>query len=1054
MDGGDGNDTFIVGKEQEFPTELENFDIAAKSSESEIIDLGKENAGKTVTLKFDATSEGTWDSSGSLEDFFKVNANGNEVINDSSFRGEQTHSYSIELQLDENGQVALDFQTDVTGSDESISLSNFNFAFEKTIENVDPGEINVAAKSSESEVIDLGAENAGKTVTISFDGNSEGTWDTSGGYKDFFNVNANGEQVISDSTYRNSTSRSYSIEVIADENGQIALDFHANTTGSDESISIDNFNFSFSEPADIQVVTGAEDYKDNTNYGQDQFRGGDGNDTILLKGGADLNLSKGFSPGHSIENIKGNGDSIIHGNNENNYMDFSQTDLDGIAEIRGGGGNDHVRGSQEADVINGGKGDDRIFGNDGNDTISGGKGNDYLDGGEGNDTFIVGKNGGQDHFRGGEGNDTIKVQDGANLNLGKNFSSGHSVENIEGDGNTIIIGDKGNDHLDFSQTDLDGIAEIRGGGGNDYIKGSQEADVINGGKGDDRIFGNDGNDTISGGKGNDYLDGGEGNDTFIVGKNGGQDYFRGGEGHDVIEVEEGANLNLGKNFSSSNSVEEIKGNGDTIISGDSDNDYLNFAQTDLDGIAEIRAGKGNDRVWGSQEDDVIRGGRGEDYLQGEAGDDQIFAGKDNDRLRGGSGDDILDGGKGIDTAEFTGNLSDYEIKELVDGRLEVTDLVSGRDGQDLLENIENLKFGGRTYNMDQLQDHIEAYDPPPTNITFSNTTINQTIQDLSDSSTFSLDGENLENLSKADIGVGNGSVSMSSDTENNIEVTLDSSWNSLKNILVENQGPVDVKVSNFVHADIELGNGNSSTVIVEDAKRGNITTGDGNDNVDIDALSNGSGWSNEFTVNTNEGNDFIEGTGSGGHTSFDIDSGSGNDTVTLDGDYAMSEVDLGSGNDTFNGGNGNDSITAGDGNDTIDGGTGVDSLELSGDFSEYDFYQQGDQLSIVDSIDGRDGKIIVTDVENFNFQDTNLTLGEISPFADEIPNDIDFALFSFGDQDDFDFSGGAGNNDVGDWTAALDADGGDDQDFDNNDLDFNDPDDLDLEGLDQLDQLS
>ena len=52
---------------------------------------------------------------------------------------------------------------------------------------------------------------------------------------------------------------------------------------------------------------------------------------------------------------------------------------------------------------------------------------------------------------------------------------------------------------------------------------------------------------------------------------------------------------------------------------------------------------------------------------------------------------IIAGGKGEDTAEFSGNYSEYEITE-TDNKTIVTDTAPGRDGKDRLTDIEVLKF--------------------------------------------------------------------------------------------------------------------------------------------------------------------------------------------------------------------------------------------------------------------------------------------------------------------------------------------------------------------------
>jgi len=71
---------------------------------------------------------------------------------------------------------------------------------------------------------------------------------------------------------------------------------------------------------------------------------------------------------------------------------------------------------------------------------------------------------------------------------------------------------------------------------------------------------------------------------------------------------------------------------------------------------------GNDTIFGGQGNDLIAGGIDYDVLHGGFGDDMIWGGDGGDILYGEAGNDMLDGGRGIDTAVFSGNLSNYSLK--------------------------------------------------------------------------------------------------------------------------------------------------------------------------------------------------------------------------------------------------------------------------------------------------------------------------------------------------------------------------------------------------------
>ncbi|KAA5605128.1 DUF4114 domain-containing protein [Roseospira marina] len=165
-------------------------------------------------------------------------------------------------------------------------------------------------------------------------------------------------------------------------------------------------------------------------------------------------------------------------------------------------------------------------------------------------------------------------------------------------------------------------------------------------------------------------------------------------------------------------------------------------------------------------------------------------------------------------------------------------------------------------------------------------------------------------------------------------ITVDA-WNEAKSVRADSDQNADVSVDNFVHADVYLGEGGDSTVIIDRAKRGHVETGSGNDTIDIDAQTNNAGWINTFHVDTGAGDDAITATGDKGITRFVVESGEGSDAVVLDGAYASSDVDLDApgadegagGNDRFEGGVGADNVRGGGGDDTLLGGAGSDTLD-------------------------------------------------------------------------------------------------------------------------------
>ncbi|MFT7433583.1 MAG: VCBS repeat-containing protein [Alphaproteobacteria bacterium] len=194
----------------------------------------------------------------------------------------------------------------------------------------------------------------------------------------------------------------------------------------------------------------------------------------------------------------------------------------------------------------------------------------------------------------------------------------------------------------------------------------------------------------------------------------------------------------------------------------------------------------------------------------------------------------------------------------------------------------------------------------------------------------SKDGHDIEagqqSLSGADVGVSGARVS-SDIGANHADLSLDSAWNSIKNVEVTSRRGTDVSLDNFVHTDVRLRGSEDSTVEVTGAKRGNISTGRGDDSISVDAQTNGSGWTNQFKISSGYGDDTITLNGDSDITVFKVNTGFGNDVITMVGDdYASVRANMGIGDDHFIGGSGSDKVSGGRGNDNIRTGGGNDIL--------------------------------------------------------------------------------------------------------------------------------
>ncbi|MEW5249958.1 hypothetical protein [Microbulbifer discodermiae] len=349
--------------------------------------------------------------------------------------------------------------------------------------------------------------------------------------------------------------------------------------------------------------------------GADTYRGGEGRDTLMGTASDDIFTFSVFAGDARVEVIDGRGGSDkIVGTNANNTLDFSATELVGIARIDGAAGNDAV------------------YGTSGADTIIGGPGSDYLSGGDGDDTFVFTQGDrGVDTYSGGQGHDRLLGTDGDDDFIFSNFTGANILEEIDGgSGEDRILGTSANNSLDFSATQLNGIALIDGGAGNDTLKGSASGDLLAGGMGSDTLYGNGGDDTFlltAGDSGYDRYEGG-----------GGVDTLRGGDADDAFHFSV---------FSGSATVEVIDGKaGVNTIIGSTANNTLDFRHTNLINIAAIKGASGNDTIYGSVGNDVIEGGIGSDNLYGESGDDIFLVTPGDtgyDRYSGGAGSDEVHG---------------------------------------------------------------------------------------------------------------------------------------------------------------------------------------------------------------------------------------------------------------------------------------------------------------------------------------------------------------------------------------------------------------------------
>jgi VCBS repeat-containing protein len=196
-------------------------------------------------------------------------------------------------------------------------------------------------------------------------------------------------------------------------------------------------------------------------------------------------------------------------------------------------------------------------------------------------------------------------------------------------------------------------------------------------------------------------------------------------------------------------------------------------------------------------------------------------------------------------------------------------------------------------------------------------------------------------------------------------LSLDRAWNTIKNVEVGTFTGTHLTLANWVDAWVHLNNDFGQSIRLDGAKRGEVTTGSGDDTVWIGVDSNGSGWTNHFRVATGGGHDTVEialasrdfsissfkGAYDARWTTTDIDTGTGHDSVT--GGNGIDRARLGDGDDSFKGMGGND---------WADGGAGFDIARYDGAAGSY-------------RIDRIEGGVTVTDLRAGSPAGTDTLLG-------------------------------------------------------------------------------
>ncbi|TIQ16654.1 MAG: glycosyl hydrolase family protein [Mesorhizobium sp.] len=335
----------------------------------------------------------------------------------------------------------------------------------------------------------------------------------------------------------------------------------------------------------------------------------------------------------------------------------------------------HLTGTDAADILNGGSFDD---------VLDGGAGADKMSGGAGNDTYRV-----------DNASDVVIEADGAGIDLvitSMTYSlSGQQIEqltltgvaDIDAKGNGLdntLVGNAGSNLLDGGV----GSDKMEGGAGDDtyYVDNALDRVVEGDAAGNDWVFssstyslpryvenltltglgaingrGNSSDNELTGNNGNNTLDGLAGNDTIRGGA--GSDRLAGYDGADLLDGGTGADLMNGGTGNDTYYVDNIL---DNVIDEAGVDQIFSLVTYSLAvanrEVENLRlTGSANVGAKGNSLDNVLDGNDSDNKLDGGRGNDTVLGWGGNDTLTGGLGIDRLTGGAGNDFFVFSAPLS-------------------------------------------------------------------------------------------------------------------------------------------------------------------------------------------------------------------------------------------------------------------------------------------------------------------------------------------------------------------------------------------------------------
>jgi Ca2+-binding RTX toxin-like protein len=672
----------------------------------------------------------------------------------------------------------------------------------------------------------------------------------------------------------------------------------------------------------------------------------------------------------------------LSGSNLNDYI-YGNAGNDilhaGIGDdiLNGDSGNDKLYGDFGNDVMDGGSGDDYISDIDGNNTLRGGAGNDTLngqsnswyqsgankfDGGVGDDTLLGGSFGDVYRFNLGDGNDTVIDNSSGTWGVAADsrygaidtieFGAGIKADDLSfsRSGNDLVISvglsstdsitikdhfidsnrqieliafadgarltkDEYLKNLSVNLTGTDSADILTSAGGNDTITAKGGNDIITSGGGRDTIDAGSGDDIINAGTGNDTIAGGSGNDSYI---------YKAGDGQDIIRDIAGTDtLNL-----QSIQASELK------FTKDNNDLLINFTNTNKDSIRVSEwFSSADNRIEQLKLDDgsildlhaaveaqliTKYGTSSDDILELTGAKTQVIAGTGNDTIVDTSANNttyIFNKGDGKDTILESNSSTDT---------IQLNNITQQEVSYSKLDNDLIIKLGSdEQITIKDFTNRANRIE----NISFNNGMTLLLAEVLATAKIFGNDktvtsntDDNLwlEQGAKINLREGNNQAYINS--------------NAIATTVTSGAGNDNVEVYDNANVTLNLGNGNNSA-LVQDGKHV-ITTGTGNDNVTL-----GAGIAS--SINVGDGDDNVIITKTQTNSSFSVSLGAGNDSLKVNGAGGAIKVGNSSGNDIFNLININTQISASGGNNLIN----LDNSGLTGDVNSISLAAGDDQLT-------------------------------------------------------------------------------------------------------------